>query len=238
MKIKIGFWILYKLLTDSILKMRDETYYELIDDYSDYHKNRDNLRSRLERAEIVSGWIKPGSKIADLGCGSGTIAEYLKNNNITSDICCFDLATKNIDDVKNKGFKTEAIDLENDENEILNRDFDYILLLDVIEHLRKPHKVLVKFARMARKGLIVSIPNSGYLPFRMQLLRGIFPRQSFTHLHFWTYKDFFIFCDKLDIEIVDFKHEKYEQGILPGFFYKYFKNMTCQHLYFLLSSKS
>lgn len=214
-------------------------YFELTENCNDYLRNRYNLQSQLERASVVSEWIEKDSNIADVGCGEGTVALYLKDKKITSNISCYDLPTENLKSVEDKGFKTYPIDLEDLEGaNFPSRKFDYILLVDVLEHLTQPHKALRHLVTKAKKGLIVSFPNSGYLLYRLQLLMGIFPRQSFTHLHFWTYKDFKIFCDILGIEIADFKHEKYDDGIIPRFLYRYFRNLICQHLYFILRPKN
>lgn len=37
------------------------------------------------------------------------------------------------------------------------------------------------------------------------MLRGYAPRQSFTHLHFWSIKDFRVFCEGLEIKPLEFK---------------------------------
>jgi len=53
----------------------------------------------------------------------------------------------------------------------------------------------------------MTIPNSGYVKWRAQMLRGYFPRQSFTHLHFWSIADFRLFLKSLGLDFADFKTE-------------------------------
>ena len=72
--------------------------------------------------------------------------------------------------------------------------FDFILCGDVIEHLRDP-LALLEWLRglLASDGrMVASLPNSGYLYFRANVLLGRFPahdRGLFdrTHLHFLTW---------------------------------------------------
>ena len=47
--------------------------------------------------------------------------------------------------------------------------------------------------KKAKKGVFFSVPNSGYISYRLRLLFGSFPVQwkihPGEHLRFWTYKD-------------------------------------------------
>jgi SAM-dependent methyltransferase len=76
----------------------------------------------------------------------------------------------------------------------LNRTFDFVLCLDVLEHLREPVKLLREIARVLspQGSLIASLPNSGNVYFRLNVLFGRFPAQDRglfdrTHLHFFTW---------------------------------------------------
>ena len=73
--------------------------------------------------------------------------------------------------------------------------FDVILCADILEHLRDPLQLLLDLhPRLASGGrLIASLPNSGNLYFRLNVLMGRFPaheRGLFdrTHLHFYTWE--------------------------------------------------
>ncbi|NCF75234.1 MAG: methyltransferase domain-containing protein [Xanthomonadaceae bacterium] len=72
-------------------------------------------------------------------------------------------------------------------------EVDYILELEVIEHLPNIEEFVSKIKNKARKSLIFSIPNRGYYSHRMRLLSGRFPLQWINnpseHLRFWTVKD-------------------------------------------------
>lgn len=78
----------------------------------------------------------------------------------------------------------------------LGRDYDFIIMADVLEHLVDPEKslkILHKIASNETK-LIISLPNVACWAMRKQLfLRGDFEYQSSglldkTHLHFYTPK--------------------------------------------------
>ena len=74
------------------------------------------------------------------------------------------------------------------------KQFDYIILSEIIEHLPDPESLLNALRPVARKGIIVSIPNTGYVYHRLRLLLGRFPLQWIVtpgeHLRFWTRTDF------------------------------------------------
>ncbi|HZT32949.1 MAG TPA: class I SAM-dependent methyltransferase [Bryobacteraceae bacterium] len=73
--------------------------------------------------------------------------------------------------------------------------FDFILCADVLEHLRRPEALLRELRRALAPGgrLIASLPNSGHLYFRWNVLLGRFPQHDRglfdrTHLHFYTWQ--------------------------------------------------
>jgi 2-polyprenyl-3-methyl-5-hydroxy-6-metoxy-1,4-benzoquinol methylase len=133
---------------------------------------------------------------------------------------------------KKKGIEVHICDLNNPSMKI-EGVYDYILLSEVLEHLITPQEVLKKCLSCAKKGVIVTIPNSGWFGYRLQYLMGRFPRQSFTHLHYWTHGDFLMFCNTLNIEVIDFKVPNNE-GILA----KVFPNLFAYSLCYFLRQKN
>jgi SAM-dependent methyltransferase len=74
-------------------------------------------------------------------------------------------------------------------------DFDFVVCADVLEHLRDPEQLLRQVrSRMTAGGkLVASLPNSGNLYFRLNVLLGKFPEHDSglfdrTHLHFYMWK--------------------------------------------------
>lgn len=77
---------------------------------------------------------------------------------------------------------------------LLNNDYDYIIMADVLEHLVNPEQVLKKLLKIAipKTKLIISLPNIASWVMRKQLFfTGDFEYQESglldkTHLHFYT----------------------------------------------------
>jgi SAM-dependent methyltransferase len=53
-----------------------------------------------------------------------------------------------------------------------DNSFDIITALDVLEHLNNPHQLMSELLRVARKGVIISLPNMFYIQFRWNFLIG------------------------------------------------------------------
>jgi len=73
-----------------------------------------------------------------------------------------------------------------------DNQFDVVTALDVLEHLNNPHSALQELYRVARKTVLISLPNMYYITFRMNYLRGRgisgkydFPPQPILDRHRW-----------------------------------------------------
>ena len=213
-------------------KCGDKDYHELYPNYDIYHK--EGVNWDIYRAEIFAQWIEKGSTILDAGCGDGSNARY------TADKCSakvegIDISEEACRKAKEKGISVSIMDLNRESLTSLHRVYDYVLFCEVLEHLIRPHVALLDAARIVRKGIIVSFPNSAWLPLRVQLLLGYFPRQSFTHLHFWSHKDFQIFCKKLGLEIIDFKPKMPRGRAILKSLVKIAPNLLTSQLFYLIS---
>ena len=78
-----------------------------------------------------------------------------------------------------------------------NQKFDYVLLLDVIEHLTNFNQLLTLVKNNLREDskLILSTPNIAHISVRLGLLTGNFTYTEYgildkTHVHFFTLKTF------------------------------------------------
>ena len=76
----------------------------------------------------------------------------------------------------------------------LERKFDYILCADILEHLRRPDELLRQLRAVLAEGgtLIASLPNSGNVWFRLNILLGRFPQEDKglfdrTHVRFYMW---------------------------------------------------
>lgn len=178
------------------------TFPEIFEDYENYHESVNT--GKLLRAYLVEDWIDRGSSLLDVGIGDGVIAEYLARR-LNINVYGLDISESACSKAREKGINSKVRDinygLQLHDDEI----YDYILLMEVIEHTVQPEKVVIDAIRHSRKGVIVTIPNSGYIRWRIHLLRGYTPRQSYTHLHFWSIRDFEIWCKSLDMSIKSFK---------------------------------
>lgn len=135
--------------------------------------------------------IDPGSTVLDVGAATGYMASILKSRGcrvvaIEKDPVAAELAKPKLDSVIVADIETLAIDEWNSE-------FDFILLLDVLEHLRYPFQTLQRLPPLLteRGCLIVSLPNVANWRVRLDLLTGrwTYKRTGIldsTHLRFYT----------------------------------------------------
>ena len=162
--------------------------------------------------QTICEWVRPNSRVIDLGCGSGKLLLSLQ-------------AQK---DVHGYGIEREILDvtacIENGVNVIqtnLNdglhhfdaNHFDYVILSLTLQAIKNPKHLLEEMMRIGDEG-IVTFPNFGYWKNRLQiLLRGKMPVGSelpwqwydTPNIHLCTIKDFRNLCDELNYEVVSFK---------------------------------
>lgn len=128
-------------------------------------------------------------RILDVGCAAGTIADMVTN-------AATEIVGIDIDDVPGRSPKITRFlqqDLEQGFDPTALGRFDYILLADVLEHLRNARSVLEKCRAALKPGgqVIVCVPNIAHWSVRFALLFGRFnyrPRgiMDATHVHFYT----------------------------------------------------
>jgi 2-polyprenyl-3-methyl-5-hydroxy-6-metoxy-1,4-benzoquinol methylase len=138
--------------------------------------------------------VAAGSCVADVGCASGYVSRALKQKHCT---------VTGIDQVPIRGNVPLDDFIEHDLSQpglpIDVDQFDYILLLDVIEHLRSP-EAFVDALRRARKKdkapqVIVSTGNIGFVVTRLMLALGYFNYGArgildLTHTRLFTFASF------------------------------------------------
>jgi methionine biosynthesis protein MetW len=149
--------------------------------------------TQFEAAYWAMSFIKPGTRVLDIGCGTGSVTETIKHQK-NVDIVGLEPNPERAQAARGRGF--EVI------NGVYTRDvpdqhgkFDYILFLDVLEHLADPAAMLTDVAGALNEGgcIIASIPNVAHWTVRLDLLFGKFDYvpmgiMDATHLRWFTRK--------------------------------------------------
>lgn len=138
--------------------------------------------------------IPTGSKVLDLGCGSGALGQYLAETRS----CVSDGVTWSEAEAAHARphyHHVHVADLETADLPTLfaGERYDAIVCADVLEHLRHPESVLAAARNMltARGRLLISVPNASYSGLIAELLKGEFKYRKEglldeTHLRFFT----------------------------------------------------
>lgn len=135
--------------------------------------------------EILS-YIKPTSKVLDVGCATGELSRRLPGCDVTG----IDI---------NPGYpEAYTCDLDNTnavKSILKDTKFDVIACGDVLEHLKNPKELLSALSENLKDGgiIIASIPNAAFISMRLKFLMGDFSYDDCglmdkTHLRFFNFK--------------------------------------------------
>ncbi len=199
-------------------------------DYDEYweHKAPETMGHlsdwRLRRAQVFTSLVAAGNSVLDLGVGDGALLRYmLEHRQITA--YGLDISPRAVEFCRAQGLNVDLADVNAPISSYLDEPYDYIILSEIIEHLPDPEHLLNELQPYARKGLIVSIPNTGFHQHRLRLLLGRFPLQWVVtpgeHLRYWTRADFHWWAGQLGFEIlreVPYEGTPWLKQVWPGLF--------------------
>lgn len=160
--------------------------------------------------QLVEKWIRPKSRVLDLGCGDGTLLAHLQK---TLDVRGYGLEIDEhkINEAIGKGLNIIEQDLNDGLARFANDSFDTVVMARALQAVKAPDQLLIDMLRVAKEG-IVTFPNFAYWQNRVYLgIKGIMPMsETLPHewyntpnIHLCTFKDFERLCDENNIRILD-----------------------------------
>lgn len=158
---------------------------------------------------IISGWVKFGSKVLDLGCGDGELLQFLRSGLEVKGYGVEKDDTNWLACMKN-GSNVIQMDLEDGLSGFEDQSFDTVILSQTLQAMHKTEEIVLEMLRVGRE-IIVTFPNFGYWRNRIQITGGRMPVSKTLpyqwydtpNVHLCTINDFDEFCNNHKITILE-----------------------------------
>lgn len=203
-------------------------------DYGTYWEMRGEF-GYSTRYKVFAELIEAGATVLDIGCGEGSTLAYLREQRSIKGEGV-DISEAGLKMCAQKGIHAERADISSPSFSVA-KTYDYIIISEVLEHIPAPEVLLEKVKGKFRKGLIISVPNTGYYLYRLRLLFGHFPVQwtlhPGEHLRFWTLQDFRSWLDDAGYRPLKLRTHT---GFL--FLYRVWPSLFADSLVFLAAEKT
>lgn len=167
--------------------------------------SRGSIRFDLQ---LIADMIEPGSRLLDVGCGDGSLLDYLVHFRQV-DGRGLELSSGGVHACISAGLSVIQGDADTDLKDYPDGAFDYVVLSHTLQSIGQPRVVLEHLLRIGRRA-IISFHNFAHWRVRLYLLfRGrmpvsdTFPYQWYEtpNIHYCTIADFVTLCQQLGITI-------------------------------------
>ncbi len=147
--------------------------------------------------------------VLDVGCWNGVLGRKLIRS-CGAIVDGMERDPGRADEARAAGYRrVDVIDLNGPLTDAGNRDYDFILFGDILEHLLRPEEVLAELSRRIKPGgrILVSLPNIAFIVNRLTHLLGRWDYQDYgildrTHLRFFTKRTMLELLGSADLRVV------------------------------------
>lgn len=137
-------------------------------------------------------WVRPGSSVLEIGCGHGAVTRLL-HEQLGCTVVAVDTNPQCAPSVSAYASRFVCGDIDSpDVRAQIRGDYDFVLLMDVLEHLPWPDRTLAALTHLIGEHarLVITLPNVTVWHVRLPLLRGHFQYRDTgtldrTHLRFF-----------------------------------------------------
>ena len=173
--------------------------------------NSDLVTNYRQDFAIIAGWVGFGSKVLDLGCGDGSLLQFLRSSLETKGYGVEKDDTNWLACLEN-GTNVIQMDLEAGLSGFEDQSFDTVILSQTLQAMHNTEAIVQEMLRVGRE-VIVTFPNFGYWRNRLQITRGNMPVSkslpyewfNTPNVHLCTIHDFDQFCKNHNITILERK---------------------------------
>ncbi|MGA1288439.1 MAG: methionine biosynthesis protein MetW [Rubrivivax sp.] len=159
--------------------------------------------------EIIAGLVPPGSRVLDLGCGTGEMLSHLQRTRGCTGYGV-EIDDANVHACVQRGVDVVQLNLEDGLALFEDQSFDVVLQLETLQHLRNTERMLRETARVGRIG-VVSFPNFAHWPNRLRVALGRMPVTKALPYEWYdtpnirvgTFADFEVLARKNGLKVTD-----------------------------------
>ena len=160
--------------------------------------------------KIIQQWVKPGSKVLDLGCGEGLLLKYLKEEKNCRGYG-LEIDAEKINACITNGVNVVEQNLDKGLGNFADSSMDTVIMTQALQAVQRPDVLLDEMLRIGDDA-IVTFPNFGFWRTRFYLLlKGRMPMSETLpynwydtpNIHMCTFRDFEVLCREKGIRIVN-----------------------------------
>lgn len=175
--------------------------------------------------KLIVRLVETGSKVLDLGCGSGELLFQLVREK-QAKVEGIEMDDEAIFQCVEKGLSATHRDIDSGLAEYPDQSFDYVILNQSLQQVKQVDYVIAEALRVGKK-VIVGFPNFLHYAARFQMFFGgkvpvtpslPFKWYSTPNLHFLSIADFWEFTREEKIKVLQARYlgEKFEINFLPN----------------------
>lgn len=157
--------------------------------------------------DVIAGWVEPGHRVLDLGCGDGSLLKWLKETRGVQG-WGVEIDDKNVLQAVRNGINVIQSNLENGLGDFADQAFDHVVLSRTLQTVRHTEAILNEMLRVGREA-VVSFPNFAYWKNLRSVLDGRMPVSEdlpyqwydSPNVRFFTLLDFEALCAQMHLTI-------------------------------------